>query len=103
MAGEEEAGTLDLLLVTPVSGAELLIQVEFGALALVLGAISGRRTMAIARAAVGVVAAYVLSAAGAYVLSAAGQSVTRRTSYVGATTAVVQQFEHPADSAPPGS
>lgn len=116
VAGEEEAGTLDLLLVTPVSGAKLLIQkalalflclatlggvlfgvtvvssmtfdlgigagaavtgalamvllgVEYGALALALGAISGRRTVAITLATVGAVAAYVLYAAGMLVPS----------------------------------
>lgn len=111
IAGEEEAGTLDVLLVTPVSAARLVLQkaaalvvallglgivlflaalvgsqitgmgigagalataslavvllgVEYGCLALTVGAASGRRAVAIGLPATAAVAAYVLYAAG---------------------------------------
>jgi ABC-2 type transport system permease protein len=111
VAGEEEAGTLDVLLVTPVSPARLVISqaaalgtslaglatvlwiagmtcsaafglglgavdlaqacvsmmllgLEFGWLALAVGAVTGRRSFALAVPAVAAVAAYVLYVAG---------------------------------------
>ncbi|HEY3560606.1 MAG TPA: ABC transporter permease subunit [Kribbella sp.] len=111
LAGEEERGTLELLLVTPVSGARIvldkalalassvavlglalfaatslgslifglgisaadaaagalamtLLGLEFGALALAVGALFGRRTTAIALAAAAATAAYVVYAVG---------------------------------------
>jgi ABC-2 type transport system permease protein len=111
IAGEEEAGTLDVLLVTPASPARLVVSqaaalasalaglgavlwiagmacsaafgldlgatelalasltmvllgVEFGWLALAFGAVTGRRSVALAVPAVGAVAAYVLYVAG---------------------------------------
>jgi len=111
IAGEEEAGTLDVLLVTPVSPARLvvaqaaalatalagfgavlwtagmacsaafglglgavdlaqatlamvLLGLEFGWLALAVGAVTGRRAYALAVPAVGAVAAYLLYVAG---------------------------------------
>jgi len=114
LAGEEEAGTLDLLLVTPLSTTKLLLQeatallisttalggavliatvagsqafgleisvrsaavgaaalvllgLEFGVLALVAGALTGRRGRAIAVPAVLVMAAYLLYVAGVFV------------------------------------
>ncbi|WP_217996724.1 ABC transporter permease [Nocardioides jensenii] len=114
VAGEEEAGTLDLLLVTPLSTTRLLVQeaaaltlsiialgaavfgatmvggrlfglgisvaaavvgatalvllgVEFGILALVIGALTGRRGLAIGAPTALVMAAYLLFVAGALV------------------------------------
>ena len=114
LAGEEEAGTLDLLLVTPLSTTKLLLQeatalltsttalggavliatvagsqafgleisvrsaavgatalvllgLEFGVLALVAGALTGRRGRAIAVPAILVMAAYLLYVAGVFV------------------------------------
>ena len=114
LAGEEEAGTLDLLLVTPLSTTRLLVQeatalflstaalggavlvatvvgsqafgleigvwaatvgatamvllgLEFGVLALVTGALTGRRGLAMAIPAVLVMAAYLLYVAGVFV------------------------------------
>jgi ABC-2 type transport system permease protein len=111
MAGEEESGTLDVLLVTPVSGASIVLQkalalatslfalgavlfvvtlgssvlfdlgigvaaaasgslsmvllgAAYGAIALAVGAITGRRAWAIGLAMVASVAAYVLYAVG---------------------------------------
>jgi ABC-2 type transport system permease protein len=111
LAGEEESGTLDVLLVTPVSGASIVLQkalalatslfvlgvvlfavtlgssllfdlgigvaaaasgslsmvllgAEYGALALAVGAITGRRAWVIGLATVAAVAAYVLYAVG---------------------------------------
>lgn len=111
VAGEEEAGTLEVLLVTPVSNARLLVQqalalattmaglgvvlylailgssaafdmgvgagelagaclamvligIEFGLLALAVGAVTGRRGIAIGVASAAAVAAYVLYVAG---------------------------------------
>ena len=107
IAGEEEAGTLEVLMVTPVSAARLvlhqaaalvaamtvlaialfasvallspvfdlgigvgaaatgslamaLLGIEFGALALAVGAVTGRRAVAIAVASIAAVAAYIL-------------------------------------------
>lgn len=114
VAGEEESGTLHLLLVTPVSGARIVLQkalallaslavlgvvlavvttgcsvlfdlgigvgaaasgslamvligAEYGTIALAAGAMSGRRSWAIAVGTVAAVAAYVLYAVGALV------------------------------------
>jgi beta-exotoxin I transport system permease protein len=117
VAGEEEAGTLDVLLVTPVSGARIVLQkalalvtslgllgvvlfavtlgssalfdlfdlgigagaaatgslsmvlmgAEYGAIALAVGVVTGRRAWAIAVGTVAAVAAYVLYAIGAMV------------------------------------
>ncbi|MER7246877.1 ABC transporter permease subunit [Kribbella sp. NPDC000426] len=111
LAGEEERGTLELLLVTPVSGARIVVDkalalavsvvalgavlftativgslafglgisasaaaggalaltllgLEYGVLALTVGAITGRRTTAIGIAAAAAAAAYVVYAAG---------------------------------------
>jgi ABC-2 type transport system permease protein len=111
VAGEEEAGTLEVLLVTPLSAARLVVQqaaaltaaiaalgavlfaavvaaspvfelgitaaeaatgslsmvllgVEFGCIALAVGAVTGRRGMAIGVAATAAVAAYLLYAIG---------------------------------------
>jgi ABC-2 type transport system permease protein len=111
LAGEEERGTLELLLVTPVSGARIvldkalalavsvvalgtvlfaatrigsfifglgisaaaaasgalamtLLGLEYGVLALTVGAVTGRRTTAIGIAAAAAAAAYVVYAAG---------------------------------------
>jgi ABC-2 type transport system permease protein len=111
LAGEEERGTLELLLVTPVSGARIvldkalalavsvvalgtvlfaatsigsllfglgisagaaasgalavtLLGLEYGVLALAVGAVTGRRTTAIGLAAAAAAAAYVVYAAG---------------------------------------
>jgi len=114
IAGEEEAGTLDVVLVTPVSTTQLvlhkaaalavslstlgivlfgvtvissaafgmgigvgdvasgslamvLLGVEYGSLALAVGAMTGRRALAIGVAATAAVAAYVLYVAGLFV------------------------------------
>lgn len=114
VAGEEEAGTLDLLLVTPLSTTRLLVEaaaalatsvavlgvavlvgtwtgsalfglgigvgdaasgalavslvgLEFGILALVAGALTGRRSVAVAVSAVVALAAYLLHVGGVFV------------------------------------